>query len=85
MNPGGSAKDRVGLALIEDARSKGLLPPGGVIVEPTSGNTGVGLAMVAAAQGYRVGQHQLSAISRHQPPALDAHRLRHGQNDAITL
>ncbi len=54
MNPGGSAKDRVGLALIEDARSKGLLPPGGVIVEPTSGNTGVGLAMVAAAQGYRV-------------------------------
>ena len=53
MNPGGSAKDRVALAMIEDAEQRGLLPPGGTIIEPTSGNTGVGLAMVAAARGYR--------------------------------
>ncbi len=54
FNPGGSAKDRVGLALIDDAERRGVLRPGGTIVEPTSGNTGVGLAMVAAARGYRV-------------------------------
>ena len=53
MNPGGSAKDRVALAMVEDAEKRGLLPPGGTIIEPTSGNTGVGLAMVAAARGYR--------------------------------
>ena len=53
MNPGGSAKDRVALNMIEDAEQRGLLPPGGTIIEPTSGNTGVGLAMVAAARGYR--------------------------------
>ena len=53
MNPGGSAKDRVALAMIEDAEQRGLLAPGGTIIEPTSGNTGVGLAMVAAARGYR--------------------------------
>ena len=52
-NPGGSAKDRVALAMIEDAVQKGLLPPGGTIVEPTSGNTGIGLAAVAAARGYK--------------------------------
>lgn len=53
MNPGGSAKDRVAMAMVEDAKAHGLLVPGGTIIEPTSGNTGVGLAMVAAAQGYR--------------------------------
>ncbi len=53
LNPGGSIKDRIGLPMIEAAEKAGLLKPGGVIVEPTSGNTGVGLAMVAAQRGYR--------------------------------
>ena len=53
MNPGGSVKDRIALAMVEDAETRGLLAPGGTIVEPTSGNTGVGLALVANARGYR--------------------------------
>src|SRR5918997_815038 len=53
LNPGGSVKDRIGLALIEAAERDGRLKPGGTIVEPTSGNTGVGLAMGAALRGYR--------------------------------
>jgi cystathionine beta-synthase len=53
MNPGGSVKDRIALPMIEAAEQAGLLKPGGVIVEPTSGNTGVGLAMAAAVRGYR--------------------------------
>lgn len=54
FNPGGSVKDRVALAMIEDAERRGALRPGGVIIEPTSGNTGVGLAWVASVKGYRI-------------------------------
>jgi cysteine synthase A len=54
FNPGGSVKDRICLAMVEDAEARGLLKPGGTIVEPTSGNTGIGLAMIGAVRGYRV-------------------------------
>ncbi|MDE1998201.1 MAG: pyridoxal-phosphate dependent enzyme, partial [Burkholderiales bacterium] len=54
VNPGGSIKDRIALSMVEEAERQGILKPGGTIIEPTSGNTGVGLAMVAAVKGYKL-------------------------------
>ena len=74
MNPGGSAKDRVALAMIEAAESEGRLRPGGTIIEPTSGNTGVGLAMVAAVRGYRLILTMPETMSRERQLLANSYR-----------
>ncbi len=73
VNPGGSIKDRIGLLMIEAAERDGLLAPGGTIVEPTSGNTGVGLAMVAAIRGYRLVCVMPDKMSREKIDGLRAY------------
>jgi cysteine synthase A len=73
MNPGGSIKDRTALGMILDAEEKGLLEPGGLIVEPTSGNTGVGLAQVASARGYRLILCLPSQMSEERKRTLEAY------------
>ncbi len=73
VNPGGSIKDRIGLLMIEAAERDGLLAPGGTIVEPTSGNTGVGLAMVAAIKGYRLVCVMPDKMSREKIDGLRAY------------
>jgi cysteine synthase len=73
MNPGGSIKDRTALAMITDAEARGLLGPGGTIVEPTSGNTGIGLAQVASARGYRLILCLPSSMSEERKATLTAY------------
>ena len=75
-NPGGSIKDRPALAMIQDAEAKGLLEPGGTIVEPTSGNTGVGLAQIAAARGYRLILCMPEQMSLERKRTLEAYGAR---------
>jgi cysteine synthase A len=72
FNPGGSVKDRVALAMIEDAESKGVLGPGATIIEPTSGNTGVGLTWVGRSKGYRVVLTMPETMSRERRSLLKA-------------
>lgn len=73
LNPGGSIKDRTALGMILDAEARGVLPPGGTIVEPTSGNTGIGLAQVAAARGYRLILCLPSSMSEERKRTLTAY------------
>lgn len=73
MNPGGSIKDRTALAMIADAEARGVLRPGGLIVEPTSGNTGIGLAQVAAARGYRLMLCMPATMSEERKATLRAY------------
>ncbi len=73
MNPAGSAKDRVGLNMILDAEKRGVLKPGATIIEPTSGNTGIGLASAAAARGYRVVLTMPSSMSAERIALLKAY------------
>ena len=72
MNPGGSIKDRPALSMVVDAEKRGLLKPGDTIVEPTSGNTGVGLAQVAAARGYKLVLCMPSTMSFERKQTLKA-------------
>ncbi len=73
FNPGGSLKDRVALSMIQDAERKGLLKPGGTVVEPTSGNTGIGLAMICAKRGYRLILCMPEDMSRERRVVLKAY------------
>ena len=73
FNPAGSVKDRVAKAMIDDAEAKGLLKPGSVIIEPTSGNTGIGLASVAAARGYRIIIVMPETMSVERPQLMKAY------------
>ena len=73
MNPGGSVKDRIAVSMIDAAEREGLLNPGGTIIEPTSGNTGVGLAMVGAIRGYRVICTVPDKVSQEKQDLLKAH------------
>ncbi len=73
FNPGGSLKDRIALAMIEDAEAKGNLKPGGTVVEPTSGNTGIGLAMVCAQRGYKLILCMPEDMSRERRVVLKAY------------
>lgn len=73
MNPGGSVKDRIALAMVEGAEREGKLSPGGTIIEPTSGNTGIGLAMVAAVKGYRLILTMSEKMSKERMQLLEAY------------
>lgn len=73
MNPGGSVKERIAVTMIDDAERRGLLGPGGTIIEPTSGNTGVGLALVGAVRGYRVICTVPDKVSREKQDLLKAY------------
>src|ERR1700733_10976045 len=72
LNPGGSVKDRIALAIVDDAERRGLLKPGMTLVEATAGNTGVGLAVVAAIRGYRLACVMPAKMSREKKTALSA-------------
>ena len=82
-NPGGSAKYRVAKAMIEDAESKGLLTPGGAIIEPTSGNTGIGLALMAAIRGYRAIIVMPDSMSRERQLLMKAYGAELGLTPGI--
>ena len=73
MNPAGSVKDRVALSMINDAEAKGLLKPGGMIIEPTSGNTGIGLAAIAASRGYQATIVMPDSMSRERQLLMKAY------------
>src|SRR5262249_56901296 len=78
LNPGGSVKDRICQAMVEQAERDGLLRPGGTIIEPTSGNTGIGLALVAAVRGYRLVLTMPDTMSEERRPLLAAYGARLG-------
>ncbi|SDX28316.1 cysteine synthase A [Eubacterium barkeri] len=80
FNPGGSVKDRVALSMIDDAEAKGLLKPGGTIIEPTSGNTGIGLALVCALRGY----HLILTMPETMSPERKALLMAYGAEIVLT-